>query len=469
MGSTCPQLQGVNTGGFGGLNLSGLQGVNTGGFGGLDLSQLQGVNTGGFGGLDLSQLQGVNTGGFGGLDLSQLQNVGMGPTQYIRDRGRLASGREADLAQRGQQLSTLQGLFGDRTAQLAQRQADLSQLDPHYQMRFGDRGGRNADMSALAGATGRYENLAQAMMGGALSDTAGDDAQRDRQWAERLRRYGGMDAAYGLSGAEDFADERSSIEDAFFGRATRLLDPQIEKQREALTSSLTNQGLIGSQAATDELAQFDERYNRQISDLSMNAVLAGAGEHGRLADLVSRNRGQLFGEQGQLFAEGGQRFGEGQQRFGNVLAAQGVNRDVLNARQGLFGAGGQLFNERGQLLQDARNRFTDQGRIFAEGGELFGEGRDVFDAGGDVFDDSGAVFDDVEGLNRAQEMERQRTFDREMGLRGQQFGEQQAMTDVSNQNLMNLYNQQMGLERGQQFGRAAGHDQREQSEPHEPV
>ena len=59
-------------------------------------------------------------------------------------------------------------------------------------------------------------------------------------------------------------------------------------------------------------------------------------------------------------------------------------------------------------------------------------------------------------------------YNQQMGLRGQQFGEQQAGTNVANQNLMNLYNQQMGLA-WPAVRRAASRDQRGQPEPHEPV
>ena len=126
---------------------------------------------------------------------------------------------------------------------------------------------------------------------------------------------------FGLSSREELYNTEpgsaiKSVEDATFNRYRRLLDPLQERQREQQDATLLAQGIVGSQGARAASQQLSTDQNRAFQDAADAAVLAGRKEHQRLEDLVSRNRGQRFGEE-----QFGLQFdaGERQAHFGRDL------------------------------------------------------------------------------------------------------------------------------------------------------
>jgi len=84
----------------------------------------------------------------------------------------------------------------------------------------------------------------------------------------------------------DFSADRLRVEEALNSR----LNPQIERDRNALETKLVNQGLArGSSAFNEEM----DSVNRQATDQRMQSVLAGGQEQSRLYGISSdaRNRG----------------------------------------------------------------------------------------------------------------------------------------------------------------------------------
>jgi hypothetical protein len=76
-------------------------------------------------------------------------------------------------------------------------------------------------------------------------------------------------------GDDDFEAARHRVEQALFSR----LDPQIERDREAMFTRLANQGITqGSEAWRNSIDDFQ----RGVNDLRMQAILAGGQEQSRL-------------------------------------------------------------------------------------------------------------------------------------------------------------------------------------------
>ena len=334
------------------LDLSNFQGINRDGLPGMpQTSQFRGVAPGGpfqgvtpggpFSNIDpsmlpgmaqTSQFRGVDAlGGFQGIDLTGLQNLDPASAELIRSRGGLA--RDVDRA------------IGSRENQLGSRQHDIAMVHDAYRRRLGA------------------------------------DQQRQQQ-------TGRLDLTHALAGPQDFGAQRGAVEQATFGRAMNLLAPQFQRQEQDIMVDLQNRGIpINSEAFGERYGQFTGARDRAMTDTALASVLAGGGEHQRLADLSSRNRAQLFGE------------------------------------------GGQRFGESGQLFQDARDVFDDRGDIFDDGGDVFGE-----TVQGNQF---------MESLNRGTEQERHREFGRELSTRQQQMSERELAASFANQNIRDEFGQQM--------------------------
>lgn len=109
----------------------------------------------------------------------------------------------------------------------------------------------------------------------------------------------GIATTYGDEG--DYADQRGRVEEALMSR----MNPQLERDREALRTQLTNQGLrIGSEAYNDAMRTFGEQSN----DARMQAILGAGEEQTRLAGLDharaafgNQAQSQGFGQQQALF------------------------------------------------------------------------------------------------------------------------------------------------------------------------
>ena len=142
-----------------------------------------------------------------------------------------------------------------------------------------------------------------------------------------------------LANPDSYGDEIARIEKAVYGRALSRLQPQFDRQQNRLNVDLANRGLpIGSEASVGARDRFDDSRGRQLTDLSLASVLAGSQEHGRLANLTSRNRGQLSGEMQQRFLQDSglrsQLAAEGQDRFAQDLTLRDrLGQERLQERQ----------------------------------------------------------------------------------------------------------------------------------------
>ncbi len=322
----------------------------------IDFSSMPEVTATNFGGLPS-----VNVGNFERLNIANLPGVDNSRTSYVRDRG--------DLAGR------IEGMIGERQGQLGQLGQQFNNLE------------------------GRYTNL-EAMLGDRQDEFGG----LQRALAGYRDDVGGIQDKYHLSGPGSFGDERKSIENAVYERAMNLRRADDERQEADVRNRLWQQGLApGSEAYNEELNRLSQSRDRAMNDLSLGAVMAGAQEHERLANLLARNRAQEVGEAGGIFDRTGQTFDRGGNLFNEGLNTFGAGNNLFNAATGLFNSGGQVFG----------------------------------DALGGV--------NSIEGFNRANEAERGAEFGRDMGYRGQIFGERQAENQVANQIQRDRHAQQMAI------------------------
>lgn len=166
-----------------------------------------------------------------------------------------------------------------------------------------------------------------------------------------LEGFGPIQADAGLSRFDptgltelpgDVGEFRNRIEDNYFERASRLLDPQFARQEEALRGTLANQGLpTTSDAFLDQYSQFNTDRGNTYGNLANEAVMFGGQEASRLlADALSQ-RGQQFNEQFSQTA------------FNNQTAQatmQNANAARVQALQETLGLRGNQFNELASLL-----------------------------------------------------------------------------------------------------------------------
>ena len=131
------------------------------------------------------------------------------------------------------------------------------------------------------------------------------------------RAFENIDSRYGLADPNSYAGAVDRMEQATYDRAFNLLSPDLERQENRMRTDLANRGLAPtSQAYRDMFGQYSDRRARALNDLSLGAVMAGAQEHQRLADLTARNRAQLFGERQGLYGAG----------MGNLTGIEGLNQ-----------------------------------------------------------------------------------------------------------------------------------------------
>lgn len=141
-----------------------------------------------------------------------------------------------------------------------------------------------------------------------------------------------------LPGVDDFSADRTKVEDALYSR----LNPQFDRQENAMRSRLANQGITnGSEAYNNDVDSF----NRAKNDARQQAILAGGNEQSRLFGLGLQARQQDVGERSTqgTFANSAQAQANAQ----NAAAAGFANQ----ARQGEFSMGlqnAELNNSVGQ-------------------------------------------------------------------------------------------------------------------------
>ena len=112
----------------------------------------------------------------------------------------------------------------------------------------------------------------------------------------------------------DFSADAATQEQATFDRASNLLAPDFEQQKEDLAQQLANRGIpLTSKAGERELDRLERSQGSQKENLALSSVSAGRQEQERLAQLGLATRGQQFGEQATQAGVGIQEIGLGQQ------------------------------------------------------------------------------------------------------------------------------------------------------------
>ena len=108
----------------------------------------------------------------------------------------------------------------------------------------------------------------------------------------------------------DFSQDRQRVEDALMGR----LDTQLNRDQEALSARLANQGInIGSEAYTRAMSDFGQNRN----DARTSAILGAGQEQTRLAQLEAQRAGFENSAQQQAFGQNAT-----QAQFGNSVQQQ---------------------------------------------------------------------------------------------------------------------------------------------------
>jgi hypothetical protein len=189
----------------------------------------------------------------------------------------------------------------------------------------------NVDQSMLDAALGRIGDLNQAPID--------------------LGQFGPIQSDAGLSEFNptgltelpgDMGSFRNRIEDNYFERANRLLEPQFARQEEALRGTLANQGLpTTSDAFLDQYSQFNTDRGNTYGNLANEAVMYGGQEASRLLADAMAQRGMQFGE--QLTGT----------NFNNAVRQTGMQNANAARVQGLqeaLGIRGNQFNELASLL-----------------------------------------------------------------------------------------------------------------------
>ena len=202
-----------------------------------------------------------------------------------------------------------------------------------------------------------YDPLTQQVGGGQVGELEQQlFGSRDNSQLPDLQRF--------LQQAGTGQGSRDSVEKAAYDRLFRQVEPQFRQQREQLTQNLVNRGIpIGSQAYNDAMNRMEQQQNRARENFALTATREGGAEQSRLYDLLSRGRGQLFGEETQGRAEqlaGRQQFvNEQANNFNRELQSQGFNRDT---QQGNFNNLANMFG----MERAARQDYFNEGNILSD-------------------------------------------------------------------------------------------------------
>ena len=166
------------------------------------------------------------------------------------------------------------------------------------------------------------------------------------------RQYGPMDPGdYGPMGSVLRSDDLPNawgfdpghigqVERATFDRGMGMLAPLLRDDRAKLDSTLANQGIAGETVAAGRARSGQGRQQGEmLRQLAMDSVLAGRGEHSRLAGLGMAHRAQEADLQGQSFGQA-----EGQRRSNldmeRLIRSQLMNELLSHFNLGNFEQGG---------------------------------------------------------------------------------------------------------------------------------
>lgn len=249
----------------------------------------------------------------------------------------------------------------------------------------------------------------------------------------------------------DIQQYRGDVEDAYFQRSRRLLEPQFQRQEDALRDRLANQGLPQTgDAFRDQYSQFNTDRGNTFANVADQAVMMGGQEASRqLANILgTRQQGvnealtggqfannaqnQLFGQNlagyGANFNAAQNQFNQGLaqgqfansaqgQQFGQDLSGYGANFNAAQSRFGQNMAQGQFANQAAQ---------QDQNRALAN----FGVG---MEQSGFNNQTAQQAMQNAMGINQFNNSINQQGFQNESGLRNQLFGENLTSSQMNNQ------------------------------------
>lgn len=120
-----------------------------------------------------------------------------------------------------------------------------------------------------------------------------------------------------LPGADDYSADRRRVEDAYYGQASRMLDPQWQQQEEAMRTRLSNAGVTeGSEGWRRAFDDFSRGRSTAYADARDRAIINAGGEQSRMLNDSLGIRQQQFGE----------RTTAGQ--FANDASAQELNAEL---------------------------------------------------------------------------------------------------------------------------------------------
>ncbi|KHJ54928.1 hypothetical protein LA66_10305 [Aureimonas altamirensis] len=115
-----------------------------------------------------------------------------------------------------------------------------------------------------------------------------------------------------VPGLSDFGAEAARTQNASFGKAQALLQPDMTQSRNRLVQSLSDRGIpLDSSAGQAELNRLDRAQSEAMNRAAYDSIAAGSQEQSRLFGLASAARGQLYNE---------------------GLSTAGFNNDVANSR-----------------------------------------------------------------------------------------------------------------------------------------
>ncbi|MGI9297099.1 MAG: hypothetical protein ACR2QC_04275 [Gammaproteobacteria bacterium] len=126
-------------------------------------------------------------------------------------------------------------------------------------------------------------------------------------------------------------ENRTDVEDAVFGRGLRLLQPVFDRQEDALTQRLANQGLpVGSEAFNEDFRSFNTGRDQVLADLADRALIASGAEQTRLLGARAQPLNEILAVLGQTQVQQPTFFGPGQV---DVLGAQSLLQSAQAANQ----------------------------------------------------------------------------------------------------------------------------------------
>jgi len=206
----------------------------------------------------------------------------------------------------------------------------------HYQQ-FGQYESPNAGFSGAAPAQGDINLLT----GQPYAQTGFADVGGQQRY---LGDAGAITRDYGP--ADNFSADRQRVEESLYGR----IDPQLQRDRQALETRLQDQGIRYGSAAYNQAM---DDWNRQSTDARLAVTAAGGQEQQRMMDMAAKRAG--FQNAAQL-----QQFQEFQQR--GMFANQAQSQDYQQAAlRGQFANAGLAQNfARNQAVYGAQNQARTQ-------------------------------------------------------------------------------------------------------------